>query len=331
MRPQKHKRILWARAALCAVWAAAAFFVWLLLPPHAALAARTVTLPVEVAFDGSALPTETFRIALAPEGGEETVREVALDNTDREGSAEFSLALETGIYSYTLREIAGETQGVVYSGRVFSVTVAVNADGTYAVTASDTATGQKPDRVRFDNTYTGPRSVIGDPPVPVQKRISGDDPGRKDTFVFSMIPEREGDPLPEGAAGGRKDVTIRGEGEAEFGEITFSEPGVYRYRVAERDGGIAGYTYDRTEYTVVYTVTEGSGGVLTCDRVIVKNLETVNACVFTNEYRDPGKGVTPPRTGDSSHVLLYAFLTGLCAAVILLLLVRRRREAREET
>lgn len=308
---------------LSALIIAAALFALCFILPIKANAAEAVLIPVEVTYSGSDLPGETFKIELSQPGGESIVREITLTNSVRSGTVEFSLELEAGSYTYTLRELPGEVPGLVYSGKTYTLDITVDASGGVFITATDDETGSegKPDILRFDNVYTPPSSVIGDPPVSVYKRISGDDPSVPQIFTFAMIPEDPSFPLPEGAVDGRLLATIVGEGSVEFGNILFTEPGVYRYKVVEIDEGAVGYTYDDVVYTVVYTVTEGVGGALSCVRVIINQYENVNACVFTNDYHTG----TAPHTGGRSAAFIALAAFGAAAVLLAAAAVRRKR------
>lgn len=79
-------------------------------------------------------------------------------------------------------------------------------------------------------------------------------------------------------------VTIKDEGEATFGAITFENAGTYRYTVREEKGSEAGYTYDETIHTVEVTVTD-KGGVLSADWTA--DGEKTDGLTFTNTYEPP--------------------------------------------
>ncbi len=319
---------------LFAVLAVLVLSALMFLSPVKASGAQDITILVEVTCSGSDIPDEAFRIELVDSQGKTDAREVLLTNSKRTGETEFSLSLGEGEYTYLLKEAVGETTGMRYSDKSYTVKVKVDASGNAYITAVDNSTGveSKPDSLSFENVYTVPSSVKGDPPVGIQKRIAGDVPSSKDAFVFVMEPETSGDPLPDGANDGKKEVTVYGEGEEEFGFITFTEPGVYRYRVYEKNGSTGGYTYDDTVYTVIYTVTEGSGGTLFCERVILKNADNVNACVFTNNYKagkDGSKKGGTPGTGDFSDNNAYkALIIAFSAAAVFIsaVLIRRKKQ-----
>lgn len=339
---QNHNRIASGFKSLPTLLFASVLFALLFLLPMTAAAAQSITIPVEVAYNGSGLPEETFRIELVDGNGGSTVQEIALTNNVRSGQVSFALAADRGTGSYTLREIPGSTAGMEYSGVTYRLKVSVDESGNAVVTATDSRTGKesKPDKLRFENAFTIPSYAVGDPPVSVQKRISGDKPASAQLFTFVMTPDDPSYPLPEGAADGKKEMTILGEGEVEFGDIVFTAPGVYRYTVTERNDGAAGYTYDDVVYTVVYTVTEGNGGALTSDRQIIKGVDTVNVCVFTNRYTAKNTGGKPvstpgstPQTGDTSNLTLYGGMTAVSLAGIFFLLFlawRDRKKQRDE-
>lgn len=95
-------------------------------------------------------------------------------------------------------------------------------------------------------------------------------------------------PLPEdGENRPIEGITITGAGTADFGDITFVVPGVYRYEVTETDEGADGYTYDSTVCTITYTVTQPDAATtaLQCVRTIAgADGKTEETAAFTNIY-----------------------------------------------
>ena len=71
--------------------------------------------------------------------------------------------------------------------------------------------------------------------------------------TFTVTP-RGTAPAPE-----KSSVTISGEGRADFGSVTFSNPGIYTYEIRETAGDVTNMTYDSTVYTVTVTVTRPTG------------------------------------------------------------------------
>ena len=66
-------------------------------------------------------------------------------------------------------------------------------------------------------------------------------------------------PLGTAPAPKKSSVTISGEGRADFGSVTFSNPGIYTYEIRETAGDVTNMTYDSTVYTVTVTVTRPTG------------------------------------------------------------------------
>lgn len=169
-----------------------------------------------------------------------------------------------------------------------------------------------------------PVTVIGDPPV--QKQIDGDNPPSAAEFSFSMTPTDPSFPLPGGASD-QAVVTVVGEGQAEFGNITFVAAGVYTYEVAEAQTDVPGYYYDSTVYTVRYDVTEVDGK-LECTRTFSGGATDVMTYKFTNVY--DSKAASDGRSGsvdqdgnkkDGSKLVQTGDMLGTSVIVILTVLV----------
>jgi pilin isopeptide linkage protein len=184
----------------------------------------------------------------------------------------------------------------------------IDADGNdivYTVVEDDVqnytsaVSGDEENGFTVTNTYNG--LTVSDPPV--KKEISGDTPDQECEFVFTLtaVPDEstlpdsvssDSMPMPESAAGQQTmEVSITGEGETEFGDITFIYGGTYVYRIAEKNTGETGYTYDGSVYTVKYEVSEISGG-LTCVRTISKNGEIIESSDITNNQDQNSTALT---------------------------------------
>ena len=193
-------------------------------------------------------------------------------------------------------------------------------------------------KLTLDKRSLHNRKAEVDPPV--KKVISGDKPRTDSTFTFRMEADDPLFPMPEGSVHGRKEATVQGEGEVEFGFSTYTEAGIFTYKVYEQKETITGYTFDKTMYTMTVTVTE-SDGELAAKRVILRDDgRTVDEMLFTNAYRAPDKGTlqpgrsrtvagatvhkrsvsNSPKTGDTSNITLFIVL-GI-AAMMLILLIR---------
>ena len=101
-------------------------------------------------------------------------------------------------------------------------------------------------------------------------------------------------PMPEGSQSETEMVVISGEGHTEFAPITFHVPGKYVYTVEELKDGLRGYTYDKSLYKVVFTVSQLAENKedLVVTRKIYKDGVEVSEILFDNLYnpRNPGGG-----------------------------------------
>ncbi len=166
------------------------------------------------------------------------------------------------------------------------------------------------------------RTVTADPPV--RKKVTGDKPLISGTFTFTMesVSNTAGVkvmPMPEGSKDGKKTLTITGEGEKEFGIITFTKPGTYVYRITENKGSDSKYTYDTGVYTLTFDV-ERQADRLTLKQTVTKEGKEVKEIVFENRYRSPAKSWI--QTGAGKDVLIAAgvlavSLLGLAAMAVL--------------
>ena len=105
-------------------------------------------------------------------------------------------------------------------------------------------------------------------------------------------------PMPEGSQSETEMVVIAGEGHTEFAPITFHVPGKYVYTVEELKDGLRGYTYDKSLYKVVFTVSQLAKNKedLVVTRKIYKDGVEVSEILFDNLYnpRNPGGGGGTP-------------------------------------
>ena len=162
-----------------------------------------------------------------------------------------------------------------------TVTVTDNKDGSL------TATVDEDTDAAFDNTYKV-GSVSVDPPV--QKVISNnDDLYNKGDFTFTIentaAPEGVKAPMPAKTEikNQPSDELPSKKGFYEFGEITFTEPGTYTYKVTE-SGSAPGVENDKTptdEFT--FTVTDDHNGAL-----VVTPTTDEATFQFTNVYSAKG-------------------------------------------
>lgn len=100
-------------------------------------------------------------------------------------------------------------------------------------------------------------------------------------------------PKPE-----KTSVTISGEGRADFGSVTFSNPGTYTYEIRETAGDVTNMTYDSTVYTVTVTVSRPTGtsplfaAVNHLANGGAYSYRTDTGMVFRNSYAKPAEITT---------------------------------------
>lgn len=162
-----------------------------------------------------------------------------------------------------------------YTGQGFTTAV-LNNEGE--IIAGDTI------QASFVNTYEADAVTV---PVnqgfQVSKQLTGRD-WNDDAFTFILESVDEAAPMPDGSANGVKEITIR-EGSntyvedqiitAGFGEITYENPGIYVYTVAEKmpesaAGYLPGMSYSGAIYRIVVTVTDNGLGELVAETVMTQ-------------------------------------------------------------
>ena len=144
----------------------------------------------------------------------------------------------------------------------------------------------EPEVTGFDihNIYIPPAKLIGDPPV--RKAIDGT-PSVDAVFRFLMT-GLDGAPMPEGSDLGSntKILSIVGEGEDDFGDITYTRAGTYVYTIVEINTGEVGYSYDTGMYTLTVVVAEESGELFFQSRELARDGVLYSVALFTNIYDD---------------------------------------------
>ena len=100
-------------------------------------------------------------------------------------------------------------------------------------------------------------------------------------------------PVPE-----KTSVTISGGGRADFGSVTFSDPGKYTYEIRETAGDVTNMTYDSTVYTVTVIVTRPTAtsplyaAVSHLANGGAYSYRTDTGMVFRNSYAKPAEVTT---------------------------------------
>ena len=222
-----------------------------------------------------------------PLTGKYTVKNSASDGTDG------TIELTNGTYTFTLAHGQSITISGLPVGTTYSVTESeANQDGY--VTSSTGETGTIVENVESTAAFTNEyKPAPVDVEVSVTKTLKGREWLNTDTFTFELVADQK----DENTVNAVKDESIvlpddnkatAGNTEthtAQFGAITFTKAGEYKFEVRETEGNIDGITYDDTVYTVTVTVTD-VGGQLTA-RVAYsdnKGHTGLSDITFTNTY-----------------------------------------------
>jgi pilin isopeptide linkage protein/LPXTG-motif cell wall-anchored protein len=204
-------------------------------------------------------------------------------------------------YEYTVKEVPGNVPGVTYDEREFKITVTItdNGDGTLN---AEVTTDKK---VEFVNPYNAEGKLV----LEGKKTLKGGKLAGND-FEFTL------------SENGEVIQTVKNDakGNISFEEIcyTLDDVGTHTYTVKEKAGKKSGMTYDQTEYTIKVEVTDNGDGTLK-----VEADKTCKALNFTNVYEPP----TTPKTGDSTNVMLHAFM--LTSSLLALLFLLRKKKTNE--
>lgn len=264
---------------------------------------------------------------------------------------------QPGTYVYTIKEVTG-TQGIQYDQSIYTVTYNVSDNGSGQLKATRTMTktdengnvttvdlGEHNDATGavFTNIYPDPLPVR-DYPV-VRKVVTGnapdtptdypsvlpDDnggnphtPTTQDVFKFTLTRNDPSYPMPNNATTDSVETSVAVSGDNNFGELVFSQPGTYVYTIKEVTGTNQRVTYDKSFYTLTYTVFKTASGELDFTYHITKTAEDgtvsdVDPCdcrstpplVFTNDYPEPEPQPTPssnphkPSKTKKKHALPY--------------------------
>ena len=274
-----------------------------------------------------AIPENTFEVAVSQIAGENydgvTMPDTTTTFVQNNGDIEFDKIKFTkvGTYKFKVKETGSNpVAGVAYDTAEKEVKVTVANDGGTLKATADS-------EPRFRNVFTSVKKNLR-----VKKTLSGEIPPAAGEFKFELsaagttalgLSEA---PMPAGSVLGKKVVTVNGAGEIDFGDIEFKAVGKYTYKIVELDTGLANYTYDKTEYTVVVDVTADTNNQLVANYEIKKGVETVNDLSFNNRYEAPKaptkskvvKKHKSPKTGDSTGNLM--LMISIFAASILMLI-----------
>jgi len=335
----------------------------MLIPLKAHAATASISIPVEQIF--AVIPgvtregTNTYVLQALdsayplPEGAVGNHFDFILSGNQQKdiGPINFSHA---GLFNYEVRSNQVARPGYVLDDTIYTLVIGVrNVDGGLQAEIraihSRTGTGSSSaklevDRIVFNKGY---QVLASDPELkvdpPVIKMVQGN-PASDHTFTFRLEAQNEGQPMPAGATGTIKDITITGSGRREFGTWSYTEAGTFVYTIREIPDSAANYRFDTAVYTITDTVSNRDGQ-LVADRVVSnENGRSVGALTFINYYegrdfevQEPPEtplapGQTPPtvppavgssrpvqgpKTGDYADPVGMIFAMGISAVIML--------------
>ena len=213
---------------------------------------------------------------------------------------------EVGVYTYTLKENAGNHPGITYDENVYSVTVTVTDDLMGRLQAEVSyADGVAPTFINEHVTLPVEIDLEG------TKKLTGRELAANE-FSFELRDE-EGNLI--------ETVKNAADGKLVFSTIKLEEAGLYLFNITEVKGEEKGMKYDSTKFVVSVQVTETNGDLS------YEITYPQGGVVFKNTYEKPDP--SNPGTGDSTPLLLLIGLM-LCSggALATLLIFRKRRNCR---
>ena len=270
----------------------------------------TDTIPVTKELAGHSLAEGDFTFELLDSSG----KVVATAKNAADGTVKFPAITFTkkGDFTYTVQEKKGSSDVIEYDTSSYKVIAHVinEYDGEPLKVEWEYESG---DSITFKNTWDD--VVYIDPPV--QKVVEGE-PEEEETYTFELKANDASNPMPK-AAGGASSMTmsITGEGTKEFGEIAYTEPGVYAYTVTEVEGSNPDCEYDGSVYTLIATVTEDSNYKLHVKTEYLKDGSAIKIAnfLFTNVYEEEPPEDTPgTKTGDDNNLGGWIALMALAGA-----------------
>ena len=125
--------------------------------------------------------------------------------------------------------------------------------------------------------------------LPVQVRLGGRI-ARGESFTVTLEPLDQNAPMPDSA----ELALSAGEMDAQEAAVRYTAPGIYRYRVAQRQGVTPGITYDTAVYYVTVTVFYDGQGMLQCAVAVRRNVPDAAKKSEGITFSNRGRGSSHP-------------------------------------
>ncbi len=209
-----------------------------------------------------------------------TVKSVGSSAAPVNGSAQITFQkltfTEAGVHTYKIVEVDEEKGGITYSDKEYTlvVTVVDNGDGT--LTVSYTVDGVADGDITFENSY-----AVKETSLVLNATKKYDKSLAENKFKFTLKGSIGTQPVDQ-----QKENDDNGQ--ITFDKLTFTEAGVYTFRVAEVKELLGFIRYDSTQYEVVVTVEDNGVGELVASYTV--NQVRNGDITFVNSYILDGKG-----------------------------------------
>ncbi len=235
-----------------------------------------VTIEAFKTLSGKNLTANEFTFALFENGVQKATAKNAAD-----GKVVFDAITYTkaGTYTYTIKEIEGNSKYITYDNKEYTVTVTIEdkeGKGYFTKTVVYTLNNSTVEKAEFNNLYTPDDAEII---ITAKKELDGRDI-KNGEFTFEL----------------HKDGTLvdtkknNANGMIIFDALKFEEIGTYNYTVKEVKGNLGGVTYSTKVYAIKVVVSEDADLDGYYDyKLYVDNVETAVAniaskVVFENVY-----------------------------------------------
>lgn len=275
-------------------WSGNQVFVWLgnngklsLPEPGSLEVSKTIVIPEGFNAAGYADQDFDFTVSI-PEAKDKTVTGTVTDASGRvTGDANFSIAFDAnGTYTHKLKGGQKLTITGLSAGWKYEVTEASLSGWTASSEgASGTIAAGEKSVAAFRNTYGATGTLSGDTSLNGEKTLTGRAWTMQDKFVF-VLTGIDGAPMPENSVDGKFALGLtQSEGATEstavgfnFGDITYTKPGIYVYNIVEARAGdgydvsiLPGMSVSQALYRVTVTVTdEAHDGTLKVESTMLR-------------------------------------------------------------
>ena len=195
---------------------------------------------------------------------------VVSDAADTFGSISYTIP---GTYTYEVKEVAADGSDVAptdgggwaYDSSSHTVVVTVTDNGAGLLSSTTSVDGSETNGIAFTNGFSYTPATFDTAHAVAQVQVVSDTSVPGATFQLAIAgtdgtpdPVRpDGSPVPSVTVG----VTATGTYDVDFGEMGFSKPGTYVYRVTQSEPGV-GWTLENSPLTVTVKVQSDENGVL---------------------------------------------------------------------